>query len=149
MVQLRPSDVNGKPSSAVLAEIPLYESDLAKSYVWQELPISDAPWMGPSEELCVMIRPIGKGGSSAEINYDNQGGPGLVRSTDGGRSWTRETGKSMLYQAYGTMTTVAPPVIGKRYLLTRARITLEVGSSPPARVLTSAEILNQPEVAAP
>lgn len=149
LVQLRPADGNGKPSSTVLAETPMYESDLAKSYTWQELSYGNAPWMGPSEELCVVIRQIGKGGSSAEINYDSLGGPGLVRSTDGGATWTRQTGMSMLYHAYGTMTTAAAPVIDKRYLLTGAQITLEVGSSPPARALTSTKILNRPEVPAP
>ncbi len=149
MVQLRPADGNGKPSSTVLVEVPMYESDLSKGYAWQELSFGNAPWMGPSQELCVVIRQIGKGGSSAEISYDNQGGLGLVRSTDGGATWTRQTGMSMLYHAYGTMTTAAPPVIDKRYLLTGAQITLEVGSSPPARVLTSTRILNEPEVAAP
>ena len=149
MVQLRPADGNGKPSSIVLSEVPLYESDLAKGYTWQELSFGNAPWLKPSQELCVVIRQIGKGGSSAEINHDNQGGPGLVRSTDGGATWTRETARSMLYHAYGTMTTVAPPVIDKRYLIIGAGITLEVRSSPPARVLTSTKILNEPEVATP
>ena len=149
MVQLRPADGNDRPSSTVLAAVPMYESDLAKSYTWQELSFSNAPWMDPSQELCLVISQIGKGGGSAEINYDNQGGSGLVRTTDGGATWTRDTGRSVLYHAYGTMTTVAPPIIEKRYLLTGARITLEVGSSPPARVLTSTEILNQPEVAVP
>ncbi len=149
MVQLRPADGNGKPSTTVLMEVPMYESDLATSYAWQELSFGNPPWMDPSEELCVVIRKIGKGGGSAEINYDNQGGPGLVRSTNSGATWTRETGRSMLYHAYGTVTTVTPPIIDKRYLLTGAQITLEVGSSPPARVLTSTRILNEPEVAAP
>lgn len=149
MVQLRPADGNGTPSSTVLAEVPMYESGLAKSYTWQESSYGNAPWLEPSQELCVVIRQIGKGGGSAEINYDNVGGPGLVRSADGGATWTRDTGRSMLYHAYGTMTTAAPPVIDKRYLLTGAQITLEVGSSPPARILASTELLNQPEVSAP
>lgn len=149
MVQLRPTDGNGTPSSTVLAEVPMYESDLTTSYAWQELSFGNPPWMDPSEELCLVIRKIGKGGGSAEINYDNQGGPDLVRSTNSGATWTRETGMSMLYHAYGTVTMVTPPVIDQRYLLTGAQVTLEVGSSPPARVLTSTRILNEPEVAAP
>lgn len=149
MIQLRAGDGNGKPSNTVLAEVPMYESGLTKSYIWQELSYGNAPWLQPTEELCIVIRQIGKGGGSAEINYGNQGDPGLVRSTDGGATWTRQTGMSMLYHAYGTMTTAAPPVIDTRYILTGAKITLEVGSSPPVRVLTSTRILNQPEVAAP
>jgi len=149
MMQLRPSDGNGKPSSTVLAELPMYESDLAAGYTWRELTFSNAPWMEPSDELCVVIRQIGKGGSSAEINYANKSGTGLVTSTNGGATWTRDPGRGLLYHAYGTMTTIAPPVINQRNVLTGVQITLEVGSSPPARVLTSIEILNQPEVSEP
>ena len=105
--------------------------------------------MEQSQELCVVIGQIGKGGSPAEINYDTAGGLGLVRSADDGATWTRQTSMSMLYHAYGTMTTAAPPIIETRYILTGAQITLEVGSSPPARALTFTKILNQPEVAAP
>ncbi len=109
MIQLRPANGNGTPSSTVLAEVPMYESDLTKSYSWQEFSYGNATWLQPSQELCVVIQQIGKGGASAQINYGNQGNTGLVRSTDGGATWTRQTGMSMLYHAYGTMTTAAPP----------------------------------------
>lgn len=149
MVQVYLGDGSGKPTGGTLAETPMYESDLTASYVWQELSFVNTPWMKPTEELCVVIRQIGKGGSSAEINIDNQGAAGMVQSTDEGASWTRDTRRSLLYHVYGTLTAIAPPVIDERYVMTGAQITLEVGSSPPVRVHTSTGILNQPEVAAP
>jgi len=149
MVQLFPGDGSGKPTGSMLAETPMYEADLTAEYTWQEVSFANTPWMEPSQELCVVIRQIGKGSSPAEINIDDQGAAGLVQSRDEGASWTRDTRRSLLYHAYGTMTAIAPPVIDERYVLIGAQITLEAGANPPARALTSVEVLNQPEVAAP
>lgn len=149
MVQTRPADVNGLPSTRVLEEIPMYESGLTKSYSWQDFSFSTVSWFAPGDEVCLVLRQIGKGARSANISYDSAGGSGRVTTTNGGASWSRDAGKSLLYYAYGTTTTVTPPIIERRYLQVGVDITLRVGSDAPVQVDASTRVLNRPEVDTP
>lgn len=149
MVQLRPANGSMKPTSTLIEEVPMFESDLTADYTWQESPFTKTVWLSPSDAICVVLRQIGKGGSTAEIGYDDQGGSDRVATSDGGSTWSRDTGRSLLHSAYGTMTTTSPPEIIRRYLLAGVQMTLQVGSDPPTTVRAATRILNKPEVATP
>lgn len=149
MVQIRPADANGLPASTILEEIPMYESDLTKSYTWQEVSFSSVSWFAPGDEVCLVLREIGKGGHSADISYDDAGGSGRVTTTNGGATWSRDASRSMLYYAYGTTTTIAPPTIETRYLQVGVHMTLRVGSDAAVQVDAGTRILNRPEVDTP
>jgi hypothetical protein len=75
-------------------------------------------------------------------------------STDGGVTWSPTTSKlkqqDVRFYVYGASASqTTQPVVTQRYFVTSTGVTVRIGSDPSARVETSVQILNAPEVASP
>jgi hypothetical protein len=70
----------------------------------------------------------------------------MVKSTDGGASWTAPAGMSLLYTVYGTVTTLGPPQVQNTYYLTRVNIRLRAGADTQTTLQSAVRLLNKPEV---
>lgn len=146
-VELRGGRADQRPDTNVLASAPLLEATLPSSYVWHSVAFADTPALDPNARVCVLVRHVAdadacklryRGGS---VTAPNQA---LLTTSTGGTSWTVETDKSLLYYVYGTVTTPGPPEVIVTQYLTRARVTLRVGSDDATRVETSAQVFNTP-----
>ncbi len=129
------------PSSTVIEQVTMYESDLTGSYAWYPFVFTNVRDIAPGDGLCLVLQWV-TDNKSADIRYnDNTAGDRLTTS-NAGSSWNIQSGKSMVYYVYGTYTTNVPqpPIV----LLKSVTLTLNAGSSPSSRVLTKVVTLNQP-----
>lgn len=148
-VQLRPPGAGMLPSTTVLEQALMYESSLGPSYSWEEFSFSNVSGLSPTEGLCLVLALNKKEADLADIQYDNNGGSGLLTTSNGGGSWVHDGSASMMYYVYGTATTLTTPDPVTREWLRQVGIAVRVGSEPSARVETSTQILNVPEVSGP
>ncbi len=150
MLQLRPATTGNLPSSTVLEERPMYESDLTDTYLWQEFTFSNVSGLAPSQGMCLVLQFVSADSHSCNVQYQSYGawmfGTNLVRTASAGSSWISETDQSMLFHVYGTVTTPGSPETVNVYSLRGVDITLRVQDQPTASVQTSVEVLNGPEV---
>ena len=144
LVQLRPADPNNLPTSTVLEQRVMNESDLTSSYVWQQFNFNVSDQF-PGDSLCLVLEWV-QGDDSATFQCDSGGGSGHVLTTDQGSNWSHGSGDSMLYSVYGTYTTPGTAVIVPHSYLKRVRVGLRIGSASSARVDTAIPIVNVPEV---
>jgi len=153
MVQLRPATPDGLPADTVLEQVPMYESELTSSYLWQEVTFSGVSDLEPGAALCLVLACAYGDPHSCKILYQEESptSPGTyyVDTSNGGASWDEDTGQTMLFHVYGTITTLGEPQTVYAYRLTGVEITLRVGDQPAGRVQTSVQILNAPEVTGP
>ena len=149
MVQLRPPTTGNLPSSTVLEQLPMYESSLTTSFVWQEFSFSNVAGLSPSQGLCLVLEHVSDA-HSCMVEY--QGGSvslpnaGLLEYNG---SWTLTTDKDLNFYIYGTVTTTGEPTVVELKHLTGVRISIRLGEDPSSRVETGVQVLNIPEVAAP
>lgn len=150
-VQLRPGDA-GVPGSTILEEVPMYESTLTDTYAWREFPFSSVSELSTSDELCLVLQHVSST-HSCDVQYQGSGAfpthSSLVQTDDGGASWTKQIGRSMVFYVYGTETSEGQPDITNIYSLTGVRITLRISETPASRVQTGVHIINAPEVTGP
>ena len=70
-------------------------------------------------------------------------GPGfLLRTTNGGTSWTAPANQSLLFYAYGTYATPNPPA--SQTVLQDVRCTLQAGSDLNTPIVTDIPVYNNP-----
>ncbi|UCD74311.1 MAG: prepilin-type N-terminal cleavage/methylation domain-containing protein [Phycisphaerales bacterium] len=145
-VQLRSPDASNQPSSTVLEEVLMYESNLDASYAWEEFYFTQVTGLTPGKGLCLVLARHQKDADLADVQYDAGGGSGLLTTSDAGSSWTVAAGQSMQFFVYGkTAKSVAqPPEI--RSWLRSAIVSLQIGPDTATRVETAARVLNEPEV---
>ena len=145
-VQLRLPDGNRLPTDAILDEYALPESSLHDWYEWHEIPFSNMPALRPGSGLCLVLKNASGGGVSGRIWYDDGGGSGGINTKDGGNSWSYFSNIARLHYVYGTVGTPGPPQSATRYYVTGVRVAMQAGSDPGARVVTTAQTLNRPEL---
>jgi prepilin-type N-terminal cleavage/methylation domain-containing protein len=141
-VQLRlPQSGEVLPSTTVLDQVTMQESNLSGSYAWQSFSFSNVQGLIPGEGLCLVLQWVNDN-KAADILYNGNVPDGWLSTDNGGSSWNDESGKSMVYYVYGTYTsnTPQPPAV----LLKSITLTLNAGESPSSRVLTKVNTLNQP-----
>ncbi|MCK4343310.1 MAG: hypothetical protein KAY37_16470 [Phycisphaerae bacterium] len=148
LVQLRPADVNMKPTTEVLAQLPLVEADLSDAFEWRDFIFPNAAEQLPGDGLCFVIQHVANS-PSGKVHIQDGGveEPNIVRlqSNDSGGSWNVQDQQSLLFYAYGTVTTLVDEEVVLFYQLTGVRITINVGDGGD-RVETSVLLLNAPEL---
>ncbi len=148
-VQLRLPTASNLPGDTVLEAVPMYESNLADTYSWQEFPFGSVSGLAPSQGLCLVLALQHKEAHLADIQYDDGGGAGRLTTTNAGSSWSGDGSRSMVYAVYGTVTAPALPDPITREWLRTVGVKLRVGTDPSASVQTAVPVLNAPEVTAP
>ena len=133
-VQLRPPDMSGLPTPTVLEQHYAVIGDL---WIWHEENFNDIPPWPADQGLCLVVSWAG-GESPAKLRYTVEDVDRLL-TTDGGATWVRSSGDSLLYAVYGTYTEdVMTPIT----YLTGIRIKLRTGPDPTTRVETSVPLLH-------
>ncbi len=113
-VQLRTEDGSSLPTSTVLEEKLMNETDLTSSPTWQEFAFSGVSGISPTAGLCLVFEWAG-GNQSArvEIDYGSTNG-GHQTSGDQGSTWVPSSSESVVHYVYGKYITDPPftPVAG-------------------------------------
>lgn len=146
-VELRKARSDWQPRTTVLASAPLLEATLSSAYAWHSISFATPAVLEPTDAVCLIIRYVANG-ESCKLRYRTSGTStvnlALMESTDQGASWSIDAGASLLFYVYGTVTTPGPPEVIVTKYLTRARVTLRVGTDDTTRVETSAPVFNAP-----
>ena len=140
-VQLRKATSGGLPEGSPLEEHTMVEADLGGSSL-RQFTFSNVSGLDPGEGLCLVLQWVADV-YSASVRYDTAGGSGLLVTSNGGGSWTCDSGQSLTYYVYGRakMPEIDPGPHGRLYAI---EISLRTGELPASGVLTSAVTLNQP-----
>jgi hypothetical protein len=134
----------------ILEEKIMSESSLPTSYQWQEFAFSGVSGRPPGTPLCLVIQ-WNKDTQACDVQYQLLGGlaanAGLVKTSNGGSSWSIPLAQDMPFYIYGTYSTQDP--VAYDYWLTGVRCSLRCGNDTTSRVRTSMRLLNQPQVNGP
>jgi hypothetical protein len=103
-VQLRPLDDSGEPTSAIIEKYSLPETKLPSSFGWTSLIINATSGLTPGSGLALIIAVQKDDNVVCKILYDVDEGGGMVRTADGGATWSG-TNFSMPFYIYGKVTT--------------------------------------------
>jgi prepilin-type N-terminal cleavage/methylation domain-containing protein len=147
-VQIRTVSPGGTPAT-ILDETTLLESSLVSSYAWQNLSFTGVANRPPGSGLCIVLQ-WSADTEACDVQYDSQASGStqyLLRTTNGGTSWSASAGQDLQYYVYGTYTTTDPIVTD--YLLTDVRCTVRVGGDAQSRLNTTIRVLNEPQVSGP
>jgi len=144
-VQVRTATGGNKPTSTVLEQVLMLESDLGTSYGWRDYIFNDVSRLSPSQGLCLVLQWV-SGNESARIRF-NYAGEGFVQTLNAGASWTYYGGQSMLYRIYGKyMTPSENPISVSRRYLTSVNLSMQIGDSASTKLNTGTNLLNTPEL---
>jgi len=144
-IQLRPATGDSKPTSTVLAEVPMPESSLSWSHAWETFTFSDVPVLSPNAGICLVIKRVW-GGSVAKIRYDEGGGSGGVWTTNAGALWYFSNDNLLQYKVYGKYKTPGDTQTVTRRYLTGVDLSMQIGDSGYSKVNTGTNLLNTPEL---
>jgi hypothetical protein len=152
-VQLRPASADYNPTDEILASVSMRESDLGSNYGWEQADFGDTVDMvRPDQGLCIVVQYLSKKPSCRILYSKENDNPGAtvsnarLETSNAGASWTVKENETLLYYAYGTVTTEGDPEQIETNFTQRVRLSLTVGSEPHRRVETSVGLLNVPEV---
>jgi prepilin-type N-terminal cleavage/methylation domain-containing protein len=148
-VQLQQATVGKLPSGTVIEEKTLLESSLLGGYQEQEFAFTQAGGLSPTQGLCLVVKWIADSVACQLWGFNANASTSdsfMVKSTDGGASWTAPAGMSLLYTVYGTVTTLGPPQIQNTYYLMRVNIRLRAGTDTQTTLQSAVRLLNKPEV---
>jgi prepilin-type N-terminal cleavage/methylation domain-containing protein len=127
----------------------MYETGLNSSHRWEQFSFSDVAGLDPNKGLCLVLALHTSDTELASIRYDTGGGTDRLTTSNAGSTWSKSLLTGMLYEVYGTATTVSQPPDVTRHYLTGVRIALRAGDDTGRRIESGTSILNTPEVAGP
>jgi hypothetical protein len=152
-VQIRTADGNHLPTSTVLQQSTLYESDLSwLSMGWQEFSFTGATGFSPTSEACLVLKWVSDS-VSARIQYESGGtdlSQGVAVYTTDGSTWTAATASDLIFYVYGKITAPSgTQTVPSAYRWQGTRIRLRLGPDEASSVETSVTLLNTPQVTGP
>jgi prepilin-type N-terminal cleavage/methylation domain-containing protein len=141
---------NGNLPGAILDEAPLVESTLGTTYAWCEFQFNNVPKRPASEGLCLVVQWM-HDSVACEIEYQSllaaAANSDMVKTTNGGASWSVPLGQDLRYYVFGTY--ITPNPTGYTYYLTGVSCTLRRGNDSRAKVQTTIRMFNEPQVSGP
>ncbi len=139
LVQFRLADeITQLPTDTILEQTTMFEADLTGSFTWREFSFSNVAGLSPTDHICLVLEWV-KSKNSAVIEYDTAPSGRLTTKTaDAG--WILDTGDSMLYYLYGTVT---QPGLGS-FPVRLVRISLDAGTLEAIPLYTATTLLNEP-----
>ncbi len=150
-VQLRTVS-GGLPTSTIVDHVALAESGLISSYQWTQSSFTNAGGLTPGSTMCIAFQWISDT-NPADLQYQTLSsalsGGTYVSTANGGSTWTTAALKGLNLVVYGTTTA---PANSTQYNLQTVDVSLRAGSGTSAAsptIMTSAPILNQPQVTGP
>jgi hypothetical protein len=150
LVEVRSATTAGLPTNTVLATQTLLESSLSTTYTQQSFTLTGVPDQPVGTGLCLVVK-FSANTPSCSVQYLNSGAISItnkfVTTTNSGSSWSVGSGKSMLFEVWGTYKIQDFPAY--QYFLRDIRCALRTGTSTMGRVEKSVRVLNEPQVASP
>lgn len=145
-MQIRTPNADMTPSATILEEKILYESGLTDSLATQYFDVDAVTGMGPSDGLCFVLAWGSGGATISKVQFDDGAGAGRLVSSNAGASWSYNSGKALIYAAYGRVCTPGPLQYATRDYVTGVHLTLQGDSDTATHTSTAARLLNAPEV---
>lgn len=149
-VQVRTA-TSGLPTAIVVDQADLQESTLPSSYGWIDSYFTGRTNLDPSAGACVVFRWIKDTDScdvlAKTVTLALVGGAKLVSTSNSGSSWSGNVLAAMPLYVYGVSATQDADTY--TYSLTGVRVSLRTGSDAAARVVLTAPVAGQPQVAGP
>jgi len=143
LMQLRPVDVNLKPTATVLVQNTLSDSSLGATYAWYEFAFGQADRIAPTGAIALVLQ-WQSGANSATVQLNT--GVGQLISTNSGAAWTYQSAVSLQAQLYAKLTRSGPSQYATSKYLLAMTIALRVGGSGNPTIQTMAQALNHPEL---
>jgi prepilin-type N-terminal cleavage/methylation domain-containing protein len=149
-VQIRRAK-NGLPT-AITDETVMYESNLSlllgiPVYAWQEFVLPGTYNFSPSEGACLVMQ-WQKDADACDIQAQTLAATGtnsnMVKTTDGGVTWTTQSAQDLMFYVYGTYK--APSTTTTTYTLKRVRVKITPSSDSNATVYATYAVLNPQQV---
>lgn len=141
LVQLRPALAGNRPDTTVLEQSSMIESNLASNYLWQQFMFSSVRDRAPGEGLCLVLKWVSDA-DAADVRFDDLAGSGMLTTSNGGGTWSKNLLRGMNYYVYGTYSAPSPPP--PIDVLRSVTVTLNAGAGAASRARTSIIALNQP-----
>ena len=143
LVQLRPVDVNLKPTGTVLEQYTMVDTLLGLTYGWQEFAFTHIDRIAPNGAIALVLQwQSGIYPATVQLNT----GVAQLTSTDSGATWAYQSGKSLQSQLYAKLTrSGASQYAISKYLLAMA-VALRLNGSGNPTIQTTAQALNHPEL---
>jgi hypothetical protein len=148
-IQLRPVG-GGTPSGNVIDQASQSEATLGASYSWQQFNFTRASNLAPGTAMCIILDWVSDA-DSCDVQYQTLGvnlsGSYYLFSSNGGSTWSANVAQSLIYYAYGTITTADAPLT--QYFLTGVRCQMRAGGDASAKISGAMRALNEPQVSGP
>jgi len=151
-IQLQLADANGLPTGVVLEQVVIGPYALSSTYSWIRAVFHNASALQLTDKVCVVVKQTTSATWAYILYTDQNPHPtlgNLVKSTNGGASWTSQPSDSLELYVFGTITRAGDATEKEVQLLNQVDISLRVGDAGFAQVDTAVQILNKPEVSEP
>jgi len=152
-IQLREATAEGLPTSTVLEQVIISEWDFGTSYdPWYEVAFSQVSGLAPGQGLCLVFEfatdPYWEE-YCCKIEYHKDGGATppnthMAVTLNGGTSWMSDSGFSLRFYAYGTVT--GSDGGGGVGWVSCLHVSLRTGPEASTRVDAAVQMLNTPLV---
>lgn len=144
-VQVRP--MNGdEPADTVTELVMKQESDLTASYNWVETAFSNAGPFDNGSDFAIVLEHESEN-SAGQYYYDNTAISNLIRSSDGGATWTYSDSDRLPHFVYGTYEKAGDDWTLTRSHITRVQIELVHGDADAITQSLALPLPNAPEAA--
>lgn len=146
VLQLRATgDPNDEPTSYVLGEASVSESQIGNSPSWNTIvfptPIRNLTF---TRRYALVWGAIGA--AAARVRVNDSLPTGVLESNDSGGSWQYNSTRQLYGQIYGTYTTPGPTYNVTRNHVTDVQLVLQSGEKSHARIDAAIPLLNRPEL---
>lgn len=143
-VELRPADALYLPTSIVLAQQTMLESNLSGSFSRQTFSFSGVQGLAPSAGLCLVVLGTSGSGTTAQLEYQGSGvalpNAGLLAYKSG--AWTMTPTQALSFEIFGTYTQPGPNQSMVRTYISDVTVALTSAGEP---ALAVASTVNRPE----
>lgn len=145
LVQIRGINPDLTPSSTVLQQQPMSETDLTSSSTWQEFSFSHIQNRIPGESLCLVLQ-HDNGDVAAKVGVGNAS-DGKLSTVDSGANWDHHSGEALVHYIYGTYFVFGQDQVVTRNYISSVQSKLEMSLGGFEHQLVNVvQTLNLPEV---
>lgn len=144
-VQLRRADIQKKPTDLILQAIDFDGNALTTSHAWHTVNFDQVTGVRPYEALCLVFQHV-SGTEAMILHKDDHTPAGLVDTNNAGSSWNYDASRMIFHEIYGRVTTPGTPQTEVSEYLMSVQVALRSGSDDDARVITSVQTLNTPQL---
>jgi prepilin-type N-terminal cleavage/methylation domain-containing protein len=148
-VELQAATAGAWPTGVVYEAKTLLESSLLYNYLLRSFTFTTVTDLPPDQGVCLVIRYISGTKSCTVLTHDKATGlssMALLKTTDGGATWSKPSQESRIFWVFGTVTTPGTPDVVETRYLQAVNVTVNTSTTDDTLVQTAVPVLNHPEV---